>query len=1237
MTTQPVSDRAVRATFVSLLLAGTALSAQTQPVDLRESREVQAIAQESPAGPVTQPTTAPATQPTTQPSARLTKLKAKFARSPASILKALAAAPDPKADEAAMFQADLVAGRWDLVAKTIASFPPDEAMQLYRHVVAELLAGGQPQQQPGQPQVPPEMEARMAARGSAPGGGGAGAFVTTDDVLALIESAPAEIPDDLIEPIGQLLGRGIARSNVVEPAIVRFEKGIGSIGGTDPKSRERAAAILVAAGRPMEAGSFLPALNADPATDPVKLVDLHSRHLLAASSREDDNQAATLARAWLVTNALLHHPSAAQKDRDAALARAIELLPRLPQQTANQWIVESFSAHPEQGMAVLANAGSTIAQGFTGRDIQKRARDLAQQRTLVDQLIAQGGDMNRWAPALNALAALWIQEVEYSRPRLAQLKALQQQQLQMQMRGIYQNQMQMNPNEPPALDADKLLEAAPSEAWLACIEVSTRASVRAGVANLQLSKDESLAAFPQIEALAASHAKLAGDLSAELLRTMARSWDQIQNMSRQMSYMQSQYGYVTQVQSQPLTRSAQVRNLADLSSILQRLRKLPIDQPDPSTVVAAFVAAHSQAEVFRIEDIEALFGPADQIDLASFFQLTQAMRARLATSWRSAAVQLQAQTRRTDKEADAEVTRGYELIVNALEARLKNKADWKLETVLASALFDWAEFDYGKGIELAVYTARRDRAFALFAQAALDYQDALPRIKRGEQSPLVHMQWFNSALGASDLSALTRQAQPSPTQIQQVRTALLAIPEDARERHIASFGKFLSDSITQLKPELKHRFLTAGVQVIGDHPSANDARKMVRYYEDLLGEIELHAQVDGDAAIGHSKPFGMHLMLRHTQTLGRESGGFGKYLMNQQANRNYYSMTGQTPVNYRDDFEKKIRESLAERFEVMSVTWHDMNVQSTSFGKPGWRQTPLAYVLLKPKDASVDKIPPLQLDLDMPDRTGTVILPVTSQVILVDARPENPAPRPRSNVEITQILDHRDAANGKLVLDIKATARGLLPDLPELLDLMVPGFTIDKTADQGLAINKIDTEGEAPTPISERSWLINLSIDKTTSGVPVFRFPRARDDGSKLTYKQYSDADVTDVERDVALAGLALNVSSSSMKPWLGAGAAIAVALGLAVVVMKRRLTPAKAEARSYQIPSKLTPFTVLELLQRIERDSRLELSTESREQLSRELGELQERYFAPHSNGQTAPELSAIVARWVRHAEQHH
>src|SRR4030095_1148686 len=107
----------------------------------------------------------------------------------------------------------------------------------------------------------------------------------------------------------------------------------------------------------------------------------------------------------------------------------------------------------------------------------------------------------------------------------------------------------------------------------------------------------------------------------------------------------------------------------------------------------------------------------------------------------------------------------------------------------------------------------------------------------------------------------------------------------------------------------------------------------------------------------------------------------------------------------------------------------------------------LAYILLKARDASADRIPSMQLDLDFLDKRGKVVLPVESRMVFIDARSEKPPARVLTDLAITQILDDRDRKSGKLSLEVKATARGIIPDLEELVSLALPRFQLDKPTD----------------------------------------------------------------------------------------------------------------------------------------------------------------------------------------------
>ena len=49
--------------------------------------------------------------------------------------------------------------------------------------------------------------------------------------------APAEIRDEQIETIAQLLTRALAKANVIEPIVAELEKGIRGVGGNRQRGR----------------------------------------------------------------------------------------------------------------------------------------------------------------------------------------------------------------------------------------------------------------------------------------------------------------------------------------------------------------------------------------------------------------------------------------------------------------------------------------------------------------------------------------------------------------------------------------------------------------------------------------------------------------------------------------------------------------------------------------------------------------------------------------------------------------------------------------------------------------------------------------------------------------------------------------------------------------------------------------------------------------------------------------
>src|SRR4051794_31294512 len=123
-------------TAVALLsVAASPVLAQTLPSTTpagasEETTTVVVIAGDADA-PATQPSrasTRSSTGPSTKPLTRIEKFgKSKLGRTAQASLAALSAPDDPKADDVQTFQRHVQAGRWDDVAKVIASFDAKDA------------------------------------------------------------------------------------------------------------------------------------------------------------------------------------------------------------------------------------------------------------------------------------------------------------------------------------------------------------------------------------------------------------------------------------------------------------------------------------------------------------------------------------------------------------------------------------------------------------------------------------------------------------------------------------------------------------------------------------------------------------------------------------------------------------------------------------------------------------------------------------------------------------------------------------------------------------------------------------------------------------------------------------------------------------------------------------------------------------------------------------------------------
>jgi hypothetical protein len=630
--------------------------------------------------------------------------------------------------------------------------------------------------------------------------------------------------------------------------------------------------------------------------------------------------------------------------------------------------------------------------------------------------------------------------------------------------------------------------------------------------------------------------------------------------------------------------------------------------------------------VYRTEAIEAVFGPLGGLKPKTLAGLADQMRTNLAGLWRLPAEQQQKKTNRKKKDIEAEVLRGYAVARQSVADGLAKFPDhWALLAAAAGLMHDELNFrqELAKSSE---FSKNRAAAFAVYQQAAADYAKAVRTLPEPEHTTSVYEQWFAASLGAVDLGMITEDKQPDWTQPPLIRAAILALPGELAEKHMAKFANNLFIKLSGAKPHVKFNYLKAGFQIVGDHERAAEAKKVFDYYKDLVTEIKLDAVVDGPTRVGHGRPFGLFVNLRHTRDIERESGGFGRYLQNQNSMAYSYNY-GRPTADYRDRFEAAAREALKEQFEVISVTFQDEKVHSRATEEFGWRYTPYAYVLLKPRGPQVDKVPPLRLDLDFLDTSGYVVMPVESPAVPIDARDPSGDPRPVEKLTVTQTLDERQADKGVLLLEVKAVGVGLVPDLATLCGTIAPdGFEVAKTEDQGLAVKKFEEDADKNGVVSEQTWTLTLRGKEGQAELPkTFRFPAVNVPTREVVYQRFKDADLVTVGPD----GVELEYTYGKKgRRWVWVAAAVGVIGLLAVGALVWLAARRKPASGGTALPEKLDPFVTAALLREIR--ERPDLSAAQRAALDQDLAELERYYFSAETNGHPPPDLRKLVERWA-------
>jgi hypothetical protein len=1150
--------------------------------------------------------------------------------------------PDPFDAELKAFQRDVTLGKWDAVKAFLAKLPRAEARAAYSQLLNSL-----PNPMMQQAIMMPQMSGRAAMMMTRqmqmqmqmqmnPQFMETNTF-SCDDVIGLAAACPHKRTEEVLSGLSRILQMALTSGHSIDDCVAKLRAEAAKPAEQAALNRREAAKLLVGAGYAVEAGAFLPSAEEAQTANDREALNLLAKHHLARYDK--DKKTESLEQAWMVTQAVLAAGEVDPEQKAEALKRCVELAPKVKADLGQAWLDESFTRRPERGMEVLATIGSATAQGMQTypMDAPFRRKLFELEKTAVEALLKASPERaNQWRETLELLAIGWMSEADFSRQwdTSTSLGPMMQRDLYgniYYMGYDYQTQMMMQQqqNMPAPIPVGEILELRPQDEWMNHVGESLKPRYATLCAQLYLKVGEEQRAFPYIERLAGTHGDAAKALVEEFLRVWTQNHDPNTAQNRRSSYIYF-FGFEQRAESIPLTRSKQERNLKELAGWVERLRKLPVGNLDDKLLSQAFTACHSVAEVYRIEAIESVFGSLDALKPETLAALIQQMRGNLAGVWRQPAVQEKNKTRRREKDIREEILRGYEVARAVVDKALeKNVDNWSLVQARAALLLDEANFrqEIEPGPD---FLPKRRGSLAEFQRAAELYAKGLSKLAEDVETSEPYESWMYASLGASDLGSIQEKHQADPRQPPLIKAAIDALPGEAAERHRKKFANNLFTRMSSLNPAVKQKYVEAGLTIVGDHPHAREISRLHDYYKDLVTEIKLEARVDGSDVVGHGEPFGVFVNLLHTRDIERESGGFGKYLQNQNSGSMFYYNYGRPLENYRDKFEEAARAALDEHFEVKSITFQSEDVNSRATEEYGWRMTPYAYMLLKAKSPKVDRLPPVRLDLDFLDTSGYVILPIESPVVPIDASKELVAARPFEKLKITQTLDERQATEGRLIVEVKATALGLVPRLEEILDVSQPGFEVAETEDQGLLLARFDPDGPGNNIVSERNWLVRLrpvAQSSTAQNPPdLFRFASAKVDADEMVYQRYVDADLVPVERELRLSERYERPSTSWL--WWLAGIVAALAALLAAYWLLRPRARSEKRGR-FAVPESITPFSVLGLLRSIHENNGLAEPT--RRELASSIEQLERHYFdAP---GASEPDLRSIAETWVRRA----
>lgn len=1136
-------------------------------------------------------------------------LRHRFSRELSEVFAAMekSARPDARAAADARFLSAFRLGDWAQVRAELAALPPELGRGIYDKILSDL--------------------AERPKNG-----------VRLEDLFVLADAGPGELTDLELRKLGQILGQIVAPNESFWVA-ERLTRGTEKLGGKDPARRLAAGRVLLAGGFRDLARQYLPAgADLDQIADESLRQEIAA--FLAAEQATEIAQRDQISRIWADNVAVLRsEKKISDWEKTKAAGEMLRVLTQVSPAVLGGTFADLMKSQPDAALKIVGGLSRKI-QNEGGAPAAQRIDNLRAQ-TVLANLIAEhvdvaGGD---WRQVLGLMAESWMAEVEQSFGR--------------QSGGGRRN----NRNGASEIDPEEILQLAPAGKWLAALSPDLRSRFDASLARAIIVSANFELAADRITELARRHPAAGVALAEDFLL----AWGQAHNPQLPQE-LRARYGLPEDARI-PVTPVMMERNIDSLARMMELFRKAGVAPRDQSKVVNAFDLAYSNAEAYRDTHIERVFGPTAKMDEQLFFLLAQKMHANLGDRWRRADVQRGGLTRRNEAQTYAMVLAGYASLLKLIDEWQADRPDaYKASLLGAVVLNDWADFETFQDLapteparRLVAAKEKTLQSQDYFQRAADAYGRQAVRLQSNQYSIDPYLSWFNAVMGIGGNGQVNLGKPLNRAALGRIRAAIQALPGRLAGTHMGQLAKTLNarlnDQNNPLHEDLKYRYLAATLVVTKDDPFSLGLKKRSDYLDELLSEIRVQTRVDGPNTVGAGQDFGIIVSVVHTEAMGRVAR-FGQYLSNDAVaaasaarRRGAQALKSAEALGPRDEFEKKLNEGLAPFFDIRSITFAAPDVKPRPTNRPGWEETPLAYVLVRAKDASVDKIPPVQMELRFIDLSGPVTIPATSAETLLKVAAGKAAPRPAAKVEVTQTLDTRQfAINGSLSLEVAATAAGTVPDLDDLLDLG-PLVAVAKvrqvTVVDPLMVKELNTWGDQVAPRTERRWSISLdgdairAADKATD-VP---FPTVKAANTTPVWRTYQDIDPVVLTKDSVLLDRVKAAPGAGYVPpvaqddytYLYAGLAVLLTAGAWLVFRKRDTGPRPPRARDvFRMPATVDGFAVVALLRKLGTSPLVKFTGAQKAELQQDIERVQSGCFGGATT-LTEADLRSLAEKWLR------